>query len=415
MISSAPTLEQTLFSKVDSKPEFMARIALSGALGFFAWQSFNLLSLLILFSLVVMFTRSAWATWAAAFSYYFIASNEIPQAFAAYYPDSLPVLGYLVWIISAALIALPWALSRKLVDAKVFHNLGDLRYALATIVGMVVSLLPPVSWIHWVHPGLSSGVFFPGWGLWGLLLTFILIAVFPLLVYQLKQKTFVVVLIAIGGLLTYNSMSYDVPALSSSASSVTTDKGRYKPSEGFDRIKQVEQIGQQAIDFGVPLVVFPETFLGPDRRSIHLILDPVVRDMKRNNVSLLVGLDKKVRDGVYDNALYAFGKEEGVVYRARMPMPLNGMPIGDARQRFHPFTSPVKSLGEQTVFFSICYEGYLLEHAVAAMASGERPNIMLASSNLWALKGLHLVEIQKLSILMMSRMTGVPLEWALNK
>lgn len=413
---ASPTIERILFSKVSARAELFVRMLASGALGFIAWQDALYLPSLMAFALLIVYTRSAFVTWLSAFSYYLIASYELPLAFMNYYPEGYPVLGYVFWGLSAFLIAAPWALSRKFADLHYFNNIGDYRFAIASFLGMMISLLPPISWIHWVHPGLVAGMFFPGWGLTGLLLTFALISFFPLTVYKPQGKwPFILALTAFTVFFAYQMQAYTVSAFAPNVSAISTEDGKFRHSAGYERIKFVESVSEEAIEFQVPVVLFPEAYLGAERDSIHSILGLADGQMKANDVTILAGMETLVKPGVYDNALYGFGAESGVIYRARLPMPLNGLPFSDSRHRFHAFNSPVKQVSGKDYFFAICYEGYLLEHAIAAMLSSEQPEAMLASSNLWALKGLHLEKIQGLSILMMSRMMGIPLEWALNK
>lgn len=412
---SIPTIKNVLFDNVSIRTEFAVRVIASALLGFGAWQDSMFLPSLIFFALFIVYTRSALMTWASAFSYYLTASYGLSTAYMNFFPEGLPILGYVFWILSAILISVPWALSRKLVDLKCFNNIGDYRFAVASLTGMVISLIPPISWIHWVHPGLVSGMFFPDWGLTGLFITFVLISLFPLLVYKTKKTlNFVGVTVGFATFVLYQTQSYVSPAFASGVGVVSTDSGEYKHSDGYERIKHVAKVSEEAVGLGVPIVLFPESYMGVERDSIHSILSQVSGAMKDSGVTALVGMEANVSSGVYDNALYGFGAETGVIYKARLPMPLNGLPFAEHRQTFNVFSSPVKEVSGQNYFFAICYEGYLLEHAVMAMVSSKKPEAMLVSSNLWALKGLHLAKIQNLSILMMSRMMGIPLEWSRN-
>lgn len=411
------TINKMLLDKVNPYVDVYFRILASGGLGYVAWLDVSYLPLLIVFGFLVVYTRSALSSWLAAVAYYLVSSSELPVAFSIYFPEQNPLYGYLYWMLSGALLGLPWLLVRRLADIPFFARLHDLRFALLTFLGLVISLAPPFGLIHWVHPGLSAGMMFPGWGVWALILSFLIIAFFPLVALHLKKGwLFISIVAGVALLFSYNNNAYNSEGpLIPNVYAVKTDKGEFSPLDGYERIMDVRSISQKAIPFKVPIVLFPEVFVGVMRPSIGALLSPLDADMKDAGVTTLVGADVPVSEGVYDNSLVGFGATEGVVYRARVPMPLNAFPWLDSRQRMHFTENPVVEVAGQNVFFSICYESYLLEHAVEAMLFGAKPDMMLASSNLWAIKDLRLARIQSLSIQMMARIMGIPVKWSYNR
>lgn len=414
---SEKTINTILLDKVNPYLDALLRVLVSGGLGYVAWLDASYLPLLIVFGFLVVYTRSALSSWLAAVAYYLVSSADLPIAFGIYFPEQNPLYGYLFWILSGALLGLPWLLIRRLADIPLFARLHDLRFALLTFLGLIVSLAPPFGLIHWVHPGLAAGMMFPGWGIWALLLSFLIIAFFPLAALHLKSGwLFISVVVGIALLFSYNNGAYNSKnLLIPNVYAVKTDKGEFSPLDGYERIQDVRLASQEAISLNVPLVVFPEVFVGVMRPSIEVLLSPIETGMRDAGVTTLVGADVPISEGVYDNALVGFGATKGSVYRARLPMPLNAFPWLDSRQRMHFTDNPVVDVAGQNIFFSICYESYLLEHAVVAMLFGAKPDMMLTSSNLWAIKDLRLARIQGLSIQMMARIMGIPVKWSYNR
>lgn len=416
-LNSAKTVNTILLDRVDPGLEVALRAVIAGAIGYFAWLDASHLPLLIAFGFLVIYTRSAFSSWLTATTYYLVSSADLPVAFTIYFPDDHFLFGYLFWAISGVLLGLPWLFMRWAADLKALARLHDLRFALVAFVGLIFSLLPPFGLIHWVHPGLASGMMFPGWGLWGLLLTFIIISIFPLVVLHLQRGwLFFCILIGAALLFSFNNISYDGKnTLIPNVYAVVADKGEYSNLDGYDRINDVLTTSEEAISLEVPIVLFPEVYVGVMRSSIKVLMSPIEPRMREAGITTLVGADYPVSEGLYDNALIGFGATTGLVYRARLPMPLNALPWVESRQRLHLTDNPVVEVDGKSVFFAICYEAYLLEHAVTAMLFGEKPDMMLASSNLWAIKNLRLTPIMGLSIDMMARIIGIPVKWSHNR
>jgi hypothetical protein len=391
------------------------RIAAAIALAWLSWHFEVLLPLLLLFGYVV-FSCSRWhETWLACAAYYLTVSYEIPTAFHTYFPDLNPALGYLTWLSAGFLIAAPWALA-KAVMVKLDLDTDRWR-VLAVLALLVVTALPPFGWITWTHPLLLAGILFPGLGLSAILLTAVAIACTPLLARLSRVGVTVTVVLFFGMVIVANQLTVPAPAYSA-VDAMRTQNGMYFYSQGMKRMSAVGERIREAVDLEANdwIILTPESYLGPHRSSIDLYFQQFEPAMQQHNLTTLVGMDVEVRPGVFLNALTAYGAEQGVVYSARLPMILNALPMGKAREALQPWRSPVVPIGRhgKRVFFAICYEGYLIEHLMAALLSGDPIDEMIVASNLWAIHDLWLARIQAGSIQLMARIVNAPLAWSYN-
>ena len=92
---------------------------------------------------------------AAALAYYLIGTASIPGAIHGYWGPGHDLYAYGGWIVSGALLALPWTFARR-----------PWQVAAATLM----SGIPPLGIIGWLSPCAASGALWPGIGLAGFVL-----------------------------------------------------------------------------------------------------------------------------------------------------------------------------------------------------------------------------------------------------
>jgi hypothetical protein len=112
--------------------------------------------------------RNAWALW---FGYYACGARDIPlmtlHFFTGYHelPTAVALFaGVVLWILSGALLALPWAALAPRRHASV------LSVALRTLGAITIVTLPPLGVIGWLSPTLAAAALYPGFGAAGLVL-----------------------------------------------------------------------------------------------------------------------------------------------------------------------------------------------------------------------------------------------------
>lgn len=112
--------------------------------------------------------RDAWALW---FGYYACGARDIPlmtlRFFTGYHelsPAAALFAGVLLWILSGALLALPWAALRPR------RHTSVLSVALRTFAALALVTLPPLGVIGWLSPALAAATLYPGFEAAGLAL-----------------------------------------------------------------------------------------------------------------------------------------------------------------------------------------------------------------------------------------------------
>ena len=91
---------------------------------------------------------------ATAFAYFLAGSSGLPAGAATFFgPGHGAISGYGLWIVSAFLLALPWAWASG---------------GRGVLVALLLDAVPPLGCFGWLSPLTSAGIFFPGTGLAGL-------------------------------------------------------------------------------------------------------------------------------------------------------------------------------------------------------------------------------------------------------
>src|SRR6202158_4990882 len=120
--------------------------------------------------LLVYRTKSGKHAYASMFSYYAAASWPlIPGARAFFGVQGTPLIGLLLCLAAAALLALPWGL---------LFTRGRERAAWAVPLCILLTAMPPLGIIGWASPLLCAGVLFPGSKWFGLALTTVFLIAF---------------------------------------------------------------------------------------------------------------------------------------------------------------------------------------------------------------------------------------------
>src|SRR6266850_2015827 len=120
--------------------------------------------------LLVYHTKSRKHAYASMFSYYAAASWPlIPGARAFFGVQGTPIIGLLLCLAAAVLLALPWGL---------LFSRGRGRAAFCVPLCILLTAMPPLGIIGWASPLLSAGVLFPGSKWFGLALIIVFLSLF---------------------------------------------------------------------------------------------------------------------------------------------------------------------------------------------------------------------------------------------
>jgi hypothetical protein len=177
--------------------------------------------------------------WGCAFGYFLAGSSGIPGSAATFFGPGHTILGYLLWLASAALLALPWAWVSSGWRA----------------IGVIIfSALPPLGMIDWLSPLTAVGLWFPGMGWVGLFLVLVVM-------WMLGESKYFCILV-LGAIAISANLIYKPPQPPAGWIGVDTHVG----PEPHDVVAQyarlndwTSQARQQAR--GAKVVVLPETLV----------------------------------------------------------------------------------------------------------------------------------------------------------
>jgi apolipoprotein N-acyltransferase len=185
----------------------------------------------------------------------------------------------------------------------------------------------------------------------------------------------------------------------------------------FQYIRELEKDGELE---GVNIVVLPETIIGrmnpTTLKRWRKFLDPFT---KNTGTAFVVGAEIPSIGGLkYDNTMISFEEEEKhQTAKQRFPVPCS---------MFRPFSGEganayLSSFGEISVMkirgkklsFLVCYEQFLTWPFLSLMS--QKPDVIIAPSNLWWCKDTSLPGIQAASVRLWARLFGVPVVKAANR
>lgn len=403
------------------------------AAGLLAWAAWSgplpFLGLLLLFGLVVMSGETPLHSYLAAFAYYAVVSIDVPHAFSTYINAELVqpepfvrVAGWAIWFLAAAFLASFWAVAKWL--AIYLSNKGvPFSYAFATFVTLFVTAGPVVGWIHWAHPLLASGVILPGFGWISVLFTALVIAFYAEVprVSLGRDKWLAAHALLAGAIVFSNIHVQDKISplrLMGKVYAVQSHDGNPGSYEVYQRrLHALRKILNEVNASKASVIILtPE---GYGRRApkvlIAALLWPRLDELKAQGSILLLGVSRPHPQ--MGSEIDAYGAVEGVIYRNRIQPPADYLfTIGTEYGAgiIDPDHSPIVRLKGDHVFMAICFESFLMNHLMAALSEGVKPDYMLVSSNVWMIRGRSAFRINRLSIEMMSRILGVPYRWAYN-
>lgn len=383
-----------------SSIEVIARIALAALLGAFAWRWHESMPALLLFPLIIVNDASPAKVFLYALSYYLAVSYEEVGALSEYYGvSSFPAV--LVWLAHQSLLSLAWAIAVKVTRGRWF----------AYAVGAVLVSAPPLGWVSWANPLFVAGFVFPGTGALGILLA-IIISTF--LAAFSKKRIFSAVTVAVVVVaVEMAAFSPPVPADLWGWAFQTHD-GKYQPLDGMDRIRRFKEAGDLIAESKAAVGVLPEGYLGIFRTSIQMAGSTISGKLASSGKTLVAGVLEPDGQGGFYNALYGVGASEGILYRARVPVPLSATGfVSDKVDRMNISVSPVSDLGGRKVLYSLCWENYLLEHIGRALFGNT--SAIIAASNLWMIPNEGLgYNVQKKSLESIAKLAGIPVYWSIN-
>jgi len=376
---------------------------LSGAaLSLLAWRvgGYEWLSILIL-PLWAVTTRKI-DSFAVMFGYYLTFSMDAPDAVNRFGDPKLAQVGVALWLFHAAMLSIPWI------------RIGPKMWMQAAIV-IIFTALPPFGAFNWAHPFLAAGQIFPGSGIYGLMLAYLMLI---WLVFVVSKPIPSIWFGVRGGAIIIPVFLFS--ATSSILVSTYADKltpsgwvaenthfgGSARGLPDTERHIRMAGISSLAAKEGGRVVIFPEEVGGvwsPDYAKLWNLGD--------RSVTQIVGADMPYKGLIVLNA--AIEAKSGLaIASARVPMPVGDWWFTGPSAKSNIFSNNVKTIDGVKSSFIFCYEEFLVYPLMIDSLSGAKAIISMA--NVWSSAGMPAQAIQRRSIELQARLYGLPLIRAEN-
>jgi hypothetical protein len=341
------------------------------------------------------------------FSYYAAASWPlIPGARAFFGLQGTPVIGLVLCLAAAALLALPWGL---------FFTRGQCKTALAIPVCVLLTAVPPLGIIGWASPLLSAGVLFPGSKWFGLALT---IGFLTLFCFKPTQSIVCLTFCA----LIFHSQ-YRQTHLPAGWEAVNTNFGGAGQGDPDFATEYNTHQSMQAtiIESHAAVLLFPEHLVSHWNESTEAFWGDTLTSVAAQHRTILLGvginrpatLTNPFAQDRYLNVLLARGEENAAVYQERIPIPIAmWKPLSDDGVPLKPFGRGTILIRAEKAAVLICYEQVLVWPFLSSAV--ERPTILLTISNDYWAKDTLIPAIQHASATSWARLFDLPILSATN-
>lgn len=338
----------------------------------------------------------------ASMSYFLAGSCGLPEGAATFFGNGHPVLGWILWIASAALLSLPWVWAKN---------------AWGMVAAIALDAIPPLGLFGWLSPLTAAGVLFPGAGCSGLGITIILYWIFgtyaagredDLLIRAMGLSSIVIMSMTANLLF----ISHEPPAVPQGWVGISTHVGLV-PENPFAAVERnAAWIADAAAHTAsAHVVVLPETIAGDWLPGTAAQIQAAIPAGQ----TWLVGTSAAMPNGERADALIAVGQNASstALFIAPFPVPVS---------MWHPWRrggyvadwwEPVREVAGHRAWAAICYDQLLPWVWFEALA--QHPDAVLAASNVWWAKGTNIPAIEVATTAAWGRLMGVPVVFATNR
>jgi hypothetical protein len=383
------------------------KYALSGGIiGFIAWGHSPVYvapSILLFFLYFQAQTRSNF--FIAVFAYYLAASRGLFTGTITYYDNQI-LYAFIIWSGAAFVISIVWV---------IFWSNSPRAKPLFFLLASLLVILPPFGLIGWANPLLAAGLFFPGWGFFGVGTLLLSIIVFEL--YTRGRNRWIVSIIAV---VTVMLLNYNFKPLEDSVFATTQTKyGKLYDEKNRDFMIDYKT----GINFvGIANSVKSKNVLLPESAAGWWAQGNNTNMMIWGNLepdkTVLTGASIQKNDSLTNDNVLLQIKNDGykILYRQRVPVlvemwrPWENTGTTAYLFRQKPVVS-IDGIGKTGIL--ICYEQLLFYTLMETMAYN--PDRIIALSNLWWAKQTSIKEIQIASLELVSSLFNVPLSLSLNE
>jgi apolipoprotein N-acyltransferase len=377
----------------------------------------NLLALWSLMPFLCLEAESRRVALLTPFVFYLAISRGIVPGAYVFFQDGSLIRAFTLWISSAAALAAPWGLF--------WSERSPATKACGVVLAALASIPPPLGLIGWGNPLTGAGLFFPGFGWFGLVLMLDLYA--EAAQSDKLRRAFIAIALLTVPFLTLPAIPERVTVDDVTIQSLNTSFGRVASGSGdFDAQYERERAVFQYISErkrngeleGADIVILPETIIGRMNPTTLKRWTQFFEPFAQKGTIVIAGGEIPTDRGrKYDNVMISFeGGGRSQTARQRFPVLFS---------MFRPFSGEganayLSSLGGLSIMevrgrklgFLVCYEQFLM-WPFLSLAS-RKPDVIIAPSNLWWCRDTSLPGIQGAAVQLWAAMFGVPLAIAVN-
>src|ERR1700688_3711368 len=382
--------------------------AIAGSTAAVAWNGhLAAIPLSLVAPLLVYHAKSRKHAYASMFCYYAAASWPlIPGAHTFFGLQGTPLIGLLLCLAAAAMLALPWGL---------LFTRGRGRAALSVPLCILLTAIPPFGIIGWASPLLSAGVLFPGSKWFGLALILAFLSLFRL---KPAQSVFCLTLCA----LVFH-FQYTQPQLPAGWEAVDTNYGGSGQGDtDFTTEYNTHQSMQTTIlESRAAVLLFPEHLVTNWNESTEAFWGDTLTSVAAQHRTVLIGaginqsgnLRNPFDQNRYLNVLLARGEDNTALYQERVPIPIAmWKPFGDNGVPLKLFARGTIHVNNQNAAVLICYEQILVWPFLSSAL--QHPTILLTAANDYWAKNTRIPAIQQSSVASWGRLFHLPVLSASN-
>ena len=389
---------------------------LSGAI----WNGPLWFIVFIIFVPIIWSTLRTYESVIFIFSYYLFSLKSLPILLSRYdndYSHEYFLKFILWWILYASFLALPWVIVKIILYKS---NPSPWIESITPIIPLIVGLIPPFYVFGVANPVEGAGIFFPGMGLLGIFIYFVIIIIMSVIINKTVKIRLVYPLVGLILFSIYCNENFKQPLPPKNWVAVSTQLApQTNQSEIHKKYIFLLNLLKRLIDNGYHVIVLPENAIGLLQQKTKNMWDKIGDYAKARNVTILSGaviLDSQKNNKQLDGGIVAFGKESGVVYLTRQPVPFTEwIPFSEKGERVHWFSKGIHSFYHLNVEFLVCYEELLPGLVISPFLSLDKPNLLISVANNWMGKGTGERHEQLDSVLVLSRLFGIPLIRSWNR
>jgi apolipoprotein N-acyltransferase len=383
----------------------------------FCWHSQFAIGLLVLFPACWASSQNRWVGLLFVTTYYLASSWELVPVFNIFFEGQYNFfVAIIAWVTYALLIGLPWLF---LFPSK---STSSLSLFILVVVTVMLTAIPPIGAISWVHPITSAGALYPALQLWGLGLTLILMGAVSVTIQKIikKQPTnkwlvgLISMLLFLSLLANAMYQKQDPPK---KWVAINTNLGNWPKTFSGGYVRQIMLIDQvqQAISHNAKMIVLPENIAGIWRNSTKNLWQPVFELARKKDAYIIIGA-QQVLDGMKEaDGFLLFNPHEGLQFiTSNQPMPFGEWnPFSQSSPPTNWHHIRILKADNKNFQVSICFEDLIAWPHIFALTNTTHPDIIVSIANQWF--NLHTsYQKQALAVKMWARLQGAALLRAVN-